>query len=86
MKKFLDYIQFKIENAITKDKWMHFGISMSIAYFSLYYTPIIALPFIFGLLKELSDKYIRGGKFDFYDLFATYLGAIPFVIYIFVHG
>lgn len=84
MKEFLNNIQRKVENAIQKDKLMHFIGGLLLSYAMFYSFWCILIPLSFGLLKELADKYIRKGKFDMKDIFATYLGIIPNSIVIFV--
>lgn len=84
MKEFLNNIQSKIEDRIQKDKLMHFIGGLLLSYAMFYSFWCVAIPLVFGLLKELVDKYVRKGKFDIKDLFATYLGVIPNSIVIFV--
>lgn len=84
MKEFFNNIQSKIEDRIHKDKLMHFVGGLLLSYAMFYSFWCVLIPLSFGLLKELADKYIRKGKFDIKDLFATYLGVIPNSIVIFV--
>lgn len=84
MKEFFNNIQRKIENAIQKDKLLHFIGGLLLSYAMFYSFWCVAIPLLFGLLKELADKYIRKGKFDINDLFFTYIGIIPNSIVIFV--
>ena len=72
--------QKKIEDAIQKDKLMHFCVGLLLAqlmYFSLW---LIFIPAIVGFTKEVYDKYIRKTGFNWWDLFTTILGIVPVLV------
>lgn len=73
-------LQMKIENAIEKDKLMHFCVGLLLAqliYLSLWF---ILLPPVIGIMKELFDKYVRSTGFNWWDLLATVLGVVPVLV------
>lgn len=73
-------VQAKIENAITKDKLLHFTIGLLLALPACLCWWLIFLPVVVGLAKEMFDKYVRKTGFNFGDLLATWAGAIPVIV------
>ncbi|WP_163274337.1 hypothetical protein [Dysgonomonas sp. 511] len=78
-------IQLKIENAIPKDKLLHFTIGMLLAMPTFICVWCLFLPVIVGLAKECYDKY-RGNRFDIFDLLATVAGGVPICIVFILMG
>jgi len=72
--------QTKIEDAISKDKLMHFCTGLLLALFAILWGWLILLPFVVGVAKEILDKYVRKTGFDTKDMLVTWLGAIPVVV------
>ena len=73
-------LQSKIENAIEKDKLIHFCIGLLLAqlmYFSLWF---LLLPVLIGVIKELYDKYVRKTGLNWWDLLATVSGVVPVLV------
>lgn len=70
-------LQSKIENAIPKDKLIHFCIGLLLAQFVYLSLWFLLLPITIGVIKELYDKYIRKTGFDWIDLLVTTSGIIP---------
>nr|DAE47092.1 MAG TPA: hypothetical protein [Caudoviricetes sp.] len=73
-------LQTKIENAITKDKLLHFCTGLLLALFGILWSWLILLPFVAGVSKELLDKYVKKTGFDTIDMLVTWLGAIPVIV------
>jgi hypothetical protein len=70
-------LQTKIDNAIPKDKLMHFCAGLLLAQFAYIWIWLLLLPVIAGIGKEIYDKYIKRSKFDWWDICATWLGVVP---------
>lgn len=73
-------MQKKIENAISKDKLLHFCIGLLLAqlgYLSLWF---LLLPILIGTIKELYDKYVRETGFNWWDWTVTVAGVIPVIV------
>ena len=77
-------LQSKIENAISKDKLLHFTFAMLMSLSALFSVWLLLLPIIAGVVKEIIDKYIRETGFDVKDMFATWFGAVPVAIVIII--
>ena len=73
-------LQTKIENLIPKDKLIHFCSGLMAAQFAYVWIWFILLPIVIGIVKEFYDKYIRKTSFNWFDLLATVLGAVPVLI------
>lgn len=64
------------EDGIPGDKLYHFVAGFLLSFFlGLFWRPLALTGYAAGFLKEIYDS-IRGGDFDFKDLFATILGAM----------
>ncbi|MBB4036540.1 hypothetical protein GGR21_002446 [Dysgonomonas hofstadii] len=77
-------LQAKIENALPKDKLMHFCIGLLLTQLAYLWVWLILLPVIAGLIKELYDRFVRKTGFDWWDILATVLGCVPVGIVIFI--
>lgn len=73
-------LQTKIDNAIPKDKLMHFCAGLLLALPAILNIWLIFLPVIAGIGKEVYDKYIKRSKFDVKDMLVTWLGSVPVVV------
>lgn len=73
-------LQSKIENAIPKDKLIHFCIGLLLAQLAYLWVWLILLPIFIGFAKEMYDSCIRKTGFDWWDWMATMLGCVPVVI------
>ncbi|MDH6309284.1 hypothetical protein M2451_002830 [Dysgonomonas sp. PFB1-18] len=69
-------LQTKIDNAIPKDKLLHFCSGLLLAQFAYIWIWLLFLPVIAGFGKELYDKYVRKTRFDWYDAAATIAGGM----------
>lgn len=75
-------LQTKIDNAIPKDKLMHFCAGLLLAQFAYIWIWFLLLPVIAGIGKEIYDKYIKRSKFDVKDMLVTWLGVVPVIVII----
>ena len=74
--------QKKIEDAIQKDKLLHFCVGLLLAQLAYLLWWLIFLPAIVGFTKEVYDKYIRKTGFNWWDILATVLGVVPVLVVI----
>ena len=58
------------------DKVQHFIAGFILSGFGIIFTPLIILGFIFGIGKEIYDKYSGKGVVELKDVIATFLGAL----------
>lgn len=69
-----------IQNIITSklgvDKLLHFAFGGWIACIAPNWYIALLIGLLIGLLKELSDKYIKKSVFDYWDWLATFLGSV----------
>lgn len=75
-------IQKKIESLamLHIDKVLHFGIGLLMAQLAYVWIWFLLLPIIFGLAKELYDKYSRKTGFNWWDWIVTTAGVIPVIV------
>jgi len=91
LKQWFNNIQTTIENTLQKDKLEHFFVGFLLSCVGLIIfkfvliNPLIILliPMTVAIIKELIDKYVRGGIFSLLDiLFTTLPGLILYIIII----
>lgn len=77
-----------LQNIITTkvgiDRLLHFAFGGWLACLAPNWYVALLIGLLIGLLKELSDKYIKKSVFDYWDWLATFLGstitAIVFIL------
>lgn len=57
------------------DKIQHFIVGFALSLLGFVYFPLIILGFAFGVGKEIFDMFSKNHTADWYDLWATALGA-----------
>lgn len=77
-------IQNKITEKVGVDKLLHFAFGGWIACLApiWYYALLIGL--FIGLIKELSDNFIKKSVLDYRDWIATFLGSVVTAIVLFI--
>lgn len=77
-------LQQKITDKVGVDKLLHFAFGGWVACLAPNWYIALLIGLSIGLLKELSDKYIKKSVFDYWDWVATFLGstitAIVFIL------
>lgn len=69
-------LQQIITNKVGIDRLLHFAFGGWIACLAPNWYYAILVGFCIGLIKELSDKYIKKSTFDYWDWLATFLGGV----------
>lgn len=69
-------IQQKITNKVGVDKLLHFAFGGWIACLAPNWYIALFIGLLIGLLKELSDKYIKKSIFDYWDWLSTFSGSV----------
>lgn len=77
-------LQTIIQKKVGIDNMLHFLAGGWIACLAPTWYYALLIGFTIGLLKELSDKYIRKTKFDAIEWIATLLGSVVTAIYMFI--
>lgn len=73
-------IQQIITDKIGVDKLLHFAFGGWLACLATTWYYALLIGFILGLVKEVSDKYIKKSQFDYWDWAATFAGSVITVL------
>jgi tetrahydromethanopterin S-methyltransferase subunit F len=71
---------------LQKDKIKHLIVGFLLSVLGVFYLPLMALGFIFGVGKELYDLKTGKGVYEVADIIWTFVGAIIAVIMVVVIG
>lgn len=69
-------LQQIITDKVGVDRLLHFAFGGWIACIGSTWIYALIIGFTIGLIKELSDKYIKKSVFDYWDWIATFLGSM----------
>lgn len=77
-------IQQIITNKIGIDRLLHFAFGGWAACFGSTWFYALLIGFVIGLIKELSDKYIKKSVFDYWDWVTTLSGSVVTAMILFI--
>ena len=77
-------LQQLITEKVGVDKLLHFALGGWIACLAPNWYTALLIGLLIGLLKELSDKYIKKSVFDYWDWLATFLGSVITAVVLFI--
>lgn len=69
-------IQQELINKVGVDRLLHFTFGGWLACIAPTWFYALIIGFLIGLLKELSDRYIKKSVFDYRDWLASFLGSV----------